>query len=150
MNKVQKLTFSVTLNEDFVKYESARVGDSKSAAAFARKIWDSDIHYTESCYLVTFDRAGKPNGFVQLSSGGTAGCIVDLKVVFNRAILMNAHSIILFHNHPSGSMKPSDADFNITKKIHSAGKIMDIPLNDHIILSPFNDEYYSFADNGEL
>lgn len=82
----------------------------------------------------------------QLSKGGMTGTIVDVRMVFKIALEQNATSIILSHNHPSGKLAPSDADIQITKKIKNAGKELDIPVLDHIIISERG--YYSFADEG--
>lgn len=82
----------------------------------------------------------------QLSKGGMTGTVVDVRMVFKTALEQNATSIILSHNHPSGKLAPSDADIQITKKIKNAGKELDIPVLDHIIISERG--YYSFADEG--
>lgn len=82
----------------------------------------------------------------QISLGGTAGTVVDAKIVFKKAIQGQASSIILVHNHPSGSLVPSQADINITKKLKVAGETLDIAVLDHLIISEKG--YYSFADEG--
>ncbi len=88
-------------------------------------------------------------GIADLSIGGTNGCLLDLKIVFQYAIKANASSIILAHNHPSGNLKPSTADISITKKVSDAANLLDIKLLDHLILSP-EDKYYSLSDEGDL
>ncbi len=82
----------------------------------------------------------------KISEGGTSGTVVDPKKIFKMGLLRQASSIILCHNHPSGNLKPSEADIKITKKIKEAGDIMDIKVLDHIIVSETS--YYSFADEG--
>ena len=94
------------------------------------------------------NRANKVLGFSKISSGGTSGTLVDVKIIFQIALKSNASSIILGHNHPSGNLKPSDADIRITRTIKEAGKMMEIPLVDHLILTDEN--YYSFADEGMI
>jgi DNA repair protein RadC len=81
-----------------------------------------------------------------LSKGGVSGTIADVKLIFKNALEHTASSIIVCHNHPSGNLDPSDQDRAITEKIRAAGKILDIGLLDHLIISDNN--YYSFADNG--
>ena len=83
-----------------------------------------------------------------ISKGGVAGTVVDTKIIFKAAIECLANAIILCHNHPSGNPKPSDPDLQITKKIKEIGKIMEIPVLDHIICC--DHDYYSFADQGLL
>jgi DNA repair protein RadC len=82
----------------------------------------------------------------QISLGGTAGTVVDAKIVFKKAIQGQASGIILVHNHPSGSLVPSQADISITKKLKVAGETLDIAVLDHLIISEKG--YYSFADEG--
>lgn len=84
----------------------------------------------------------------QLSAGGIASTVIDPRIVFRRALENKACAIILSHNHPSGTLKPSQADHEITRKIKEAGKHIDIQLLDHLIIS--NKGYFSFADEGVL
>ena len=85
---------------------------------------------------------------LNISEGGIAGTVADHKKIYKIALENNACSIILCHNHPSGNLKPSDADIKITKNIKEAGRIMEIPLADHLIFG--DNGYYSFADEGIL
>jgi DNA repair protein RadC len=84
----------------------------------------------------------------QLSKGGITGTVVDVRMVFKIAIEQNATSIVIVHNHPSGNFSPSQQDIDITKKIRSAGRTLDISINDHVIIS--ENGYFSFADEGIL
>lgn len=79
-----------------------------------------------------------------MSTGGITGTLVDVRLVFQGALLSNAVAMILTHNHPSGTLKAKA----ITKKIASAGETMDIKLLDHIIVT--EDDYFSFADENLL
>ncbi|HET6227201.1 MAG TPA: DNA repair protein RadC [Bacteroidia bacterium] len=83
-----------------------------------------------------------------ISRGGVAGTVVDTKIIFKTAVDHYASSIIICHNHPSGNLKPSEADIKVTKSIKEAGKIMEIPLLDHLIIT--EDSYYSFGDEGQI
>lgn len=83
-----------------------------------------------------------------VSSGGMSGTVADQRLIFKKALEESASGIILAHNHPSGSCKPSRDDISLTKKLKEAGKIMDIPILDHIIVTDTG--YYSFADEGIL
>ena len=80
-----------------------------------------------------------------ISRGGVSGTLVDPKMVFKPALEYLASSIILCHNHPSGNLKPSDADIKITGQLKEAGRSLEIPVLDHLIVA--DEEYYSFADN---
>jgi DNA repair protein RadC len=84
----------------------------------------------------------------QLSKGGITGTVVDSRLLFKVALEQNATSIILAHNHPSGTSIPSDADNQITKKIKTVGDSLDIRVLDHLIIT--QNGYYSYADSGMI
>ncbi len=94
------------------------------------------------------NRANKVLGIFIISTGGITATVVDIRLIFAAAIKANATSILLAHNHPSGATNPSVADKQITEKIVSAGKILDISVFDHLIITKHG--YFSFADNGLL
>jgi DNA repair protein RadC len=102
----------------------------------------------EEFWTILLNRANRLIKKEQVSSGGISGTVADPKVIFKSALDHYASSIILIHNHPSGNLKPSQADINLTNKMKEAGKLLEIPVLDHII---FGDEnYLSFADEGLL
>ena len=90
------------------------------------------------------NRANKILGIFTVSTGGVAGTVADPKVTFATALKGNASSIILAYNHPSGNLKPSEADRQLTNKLSQAGKLLDISVLDHLIITA--EEYFSFAD----
>ena len=83
-----------------------------------------------------------------ISNGGTTNVIADPKIIFKNALNLNATCIVLGHNHPSGNPRPSEDDRQLTKKLVSAGKLLDITVIDHIIIG--NERYYSFRDHGDM
>jgi DNA repair protein RadC len=83
-----------------------------------------------------------------VSIGGLSGTVADVRTIFQAALVANACSIILAHNHPSGNGTPSQADIQLTERMKGAGLIMEIPLLDHIIL--LSEGYFSMADQGML
>lgn len=122
------------------------VESSQNAYKFLKgKLADLDH---EQFWLVLLNRGNRVVGMHQVSAGGVAGTVVDPKLVFRAALDRKASAIILAHNHPSGTNKPSQADINLTKKLVQAGKLLEINVHDHIIISPTG--YYSFADDGLL
>jgi DNA repair protein RadC len=122
---------------------------SADAAQFFRTIFNADtIQWTEESAMITLNRANEVISVDKLSSGGTSGVIVDAKVVFTIALKLTGHSIILAHNHPSGNLKPSEQDIEITRKLRSGGDILDIRVLDHIILS--DSGYLSMSDEGYI
>lgn len=125
-----------------------RITNSGDAFNALFPLFDKDIiGFKEEFFLILLNRAKYVTGWLKISSGGTAGTIVDPKIIFVVALKTNADSIILGHNHPSGNLKPSDADIKITTRIQEAGKLFEISLLDHLIVSP-DGSYYSFADEG--
>ncbi|MHC5308910.1 JAB domain-containing protein [Myroides sp. LJL116] len=85
---------------------------------------------------------------VCLSKGGLICTIVDLRILFKAALDHRATSLILIHNHPSGNLIPSEADFAVTKRIQAGASTLDIRVLDHVIIS--SEGFYSFADKGEI
>lgn len=124
-----------------------KITKSKDAEEIFREIWNKDtIELQETFYVLFLDRSNSTIGYLLLSLGGIAGTVVDTKLIFASAIQSAASSIILAHNHPSGNLKPSEADISLTKKIKEGAKLLDILLFDHLILTA--EGYYGFADDG--
>ena len=98
--------------------------------------------------VILLNRANRVLKIDVISIGGVSGTVVDPKVIFKKALAVQASSIILAHNHPSGTLKPSQADLGITKKLVKAGESLDIKVIDHIIVAEGG--YYSFADEGRI
>jgi DNA repair protein RadC len=104
---------------------------------------------THEVFVVAFlNRSNKIIHIETISEGGITATVVDTRIILKKALEQNAVSIVLCHNHPSGSLKPSKADEHLTEKIKQAALILDINLIDHVIVS--EDGYYSFADEGIL
>jgi DNA repair protein RadC len=102
----------------------------------------------EEFWILLLSRNNKVIAKELISKGGLSGTVADPKIIFNVALLHQASSIILAHNHPSGNLKPSQQDIDLTKKLHQAGKILDINVFDHLIIT--DDGFMSFADEGLL
>lgn len=105
-------------------------------------------HRREVFAVLFLNRANKVNHFEIVSEGGMTGTVADPRIILKKALEQDAVSLVLCHNHPSGSLKPSRADEELTKKIKEAAKYFDIAILDHLIVS--EDGYYSFADEGIL
>ncbi len=111
------------------------------------KMHINDDNY-EQFFVIMLNQSNRILKTQVISEGGIAGTVVDPKKIFKAAIESNATGIILGHNHPSGSLAPSEPDKKLTKKLVSAGALLDIRVLDHVILG--GEDYYSFADNGEI
>lgn len=120
-----------------------------SSADVATYLQTSLRDYKHEVFAVIFlNRANKINEFKIISEGGITGTVADPRIILKKALEQDAVSIILCHNHPSGSLKPSRADEELTYKIKEAAKYFDIKVLDHLIVG--DDGYYSFADEGIL
>lgn len=125
-----------------------RAGDA--VEIFRAQFAEGEIELREIFYVMYLNRANRVLGVRRISEGSVAGCICEPGHVFAGAILANAAGIVLCHNHPSGNLAPSEADKQITKQIREGAKLLGFQLVDHIILSPEEDKYYSFAEEGTL
>jgi DNA repair protein RadC len=121
-----------------------RITSSRDAFEILFPIF-SDLNHEEFWVLI-LNRGNYVKGKHLISKGGQAGTVADPKVIFKLALEENAASIILAHNHPSGNLKPSQEDLNLTKKFIEAGKMLDLFVVDHLIMA--DKLFYSFADEG--
>ncbi|MES2545125.1 MAG: DNA repair protein RadC [Bacteroidota bacterium] len=126
--------------------ELQKITSSKSIFELMQPIIGELSH--EEFWVLYLNNSNKVISKSQLSKGGITGTIVDVRLVFKMALEMGATSIILCHNHPSGNLKASDADKQITKKLKTAGQSLDIQILDHLIVT--ENSYFSFADGGIL
>jgi DNA repair protein RadC len=126
-----------------------RVNNSSDAEKIFRTNWSADIELVEEFNVLFLNRANYVKGIFRLSRGGLTGTVADPRILFATALKGLAVGIIAGHNHPSGSIKPSSQDIELTKKLKEIGKLHDITLVDHIILTPHSG-FYSFADEGML
>lgn len=102
----------------------------------------------EEFWVLYLNRANKVISKKSISKGGITGTVADPRIIFKTAIDQLATSVVLCHNHPSGSLKPSNADIELTKKIKTGGEMLDVTVLDHLVIT--NKGYYSFADEGIL
>lgn len=112
-------------------------------------LWDLDtIELQEEFKVLLLNRANEVLGIYPLSKGGITGTVVDSRLIFAVALKCNATGILLCHNHPSGNLKPSDADITLTRSIKKCADFLDITLIDHLIIT--RNGYYSFSNEGKL
>jgi DNA repair protein RadC len=134
----------VQLKRDVVL--KAKITSSQNSADFFREIWDDTIDIYESFFVIYLNQASNTIGWYKVSQGGITGTVADPRLIIKKALDILATGFIMCHNHPSGNLKPSEADIALTKKIKSGAEFLDIRLIDHIILT--TDGYYSFNDSG--
>ncbi len=112
------------------------VASAKQAYDVLWQTWDKNkVELQEQFKVLLLNRGGKAVGIYELSTGGIAGTVADPRLIFMAALKANACSVILAHNHPSSNLKPSRADEELTRKIKEAGKLLDINVLDHIIVT---------------
>jgi DNA repair protein RadC len=121
----------------------------RSSSDLAQYLRANIKDYSYEVFAVVFlNKANKVNHFKIISRGGITGTVADPRIILKSALEEGATSIVLCHNHPSGNLKPSRADEDLTHKIKEAAKYFDITVMDHIIVS--EEGYYSFSDEGIL
>lgn len=127
-----------TLKKIQSDFPQQKIHTPQDAANFIRQFYSDDIEIWESVFLLTLNRNNVTTGFAKISQGGTAGTVIDVKIIAKYAVDNLASGVILAHNHPSGNLTPSQQDIAITKKIKEGLKLLDIELCDHIILTATN------------
>ena len=109
---------------------------------------EGTICYKEYFKVLFLNQANQVLGYTLISEGGITETSVDVRIILQAALLTNSVALVLAHNHPSGSMKPSRQDMDITKQVKEAARLMRITVIDHLILT--DEGYYSFSDEGQL
>lgn len=127
-------------------FEKKKITCSRDVADFFTPLLGDLSH--EEFWVLLLDRGNKIIDHFMISQGGISGTIIDVRIILKKALGKLASSLILCHNHPSGTMAASDADLKITRKIKNAGDLMDISVLDHIIIG--QNRYLSLADEGLL
>lgn len=123
------------------------VHNSEEAYQLFMKHWDIDsLELQEQAKVIFLNGRAAVLGLYNLSTGGTSGTVIDIKLVMTAALKINASKIIIAHNHPSGTLRPSDSDIKITEKLVLAGKLLDISVDDHLIITASG--YVSLSDKG--
>ncbi|WP_373059976.1 RadC family protein [Zunongwangia sp. H14] len=146
--KVNEIAISYSGNIKAKSYP--KITSSRDAAAILFEHWDkNNIELQESFKMLLLNNSNKVKGIYTLSTGGITGTLVDVRIVFAVVLKSLTTAVILSHNHPSGTLRPSEADKSLTQKIKRAGELLDIKVLDHLILTSEGD-YFSFADEGLL
>jgi len=147
---MKQLTQVAEINVSYfpANYKQPIILSSLDAFVEIFPFYPSNIIGLQEHFIVAYlNQCNRIIGVYSMSKGGITGTIADIRIIFGTALKVAACSMILSHNHPSGNLKPSNADLEITRKILDAGKLLDIKVKDHIIVSPQN-QYLSFADEG--
>ena len=133
------------------KGDDVHITSSKMAFESILPHYPKDTIALQEQFLIMYlNRVNKVIGVYHAFTGGITSTVVDIRIILAVALKSMACGMIISHNHPSGVIKPSLADNELTNKIKEASRLMDIELLDHIIVSPDRKTYYSFKDEGEL
>jgi DNA repair protein RadC len=148
---VKAVTLSAALElgrrrQELPLLEKTVVRESRDVAGYLRSLLRDHQH--EVFVVVFLNRAHKINHVEIISEGGITGTVADPRIILKKALEENAVSLILCHNHPSGNLRPSKADEELTIKIREAARFLDIRVIDHLIVS--DEGYFSFADEGMI
>lgn len=130
------------------EFTKTKISSSSAAANFARQFYFDDLTIYESFFMILLNNSNNTIGYVKISQGGITGTLVDIRIVAKYCIDTLATGVILVHNHPSGTLKPSVGDKQVTEKIKKALDLFDCKVLDHIILT--EKYFYSFNDNNIL
>lgn len=124
-----------------------KISHSNDACQILKQSWnESKLELVEQFKVMLLNRANKVLGILEVSTGGITGTVADPRLIFVAALKAGATGIILAHNHPSGNLNPSQQDIDLTRKIKEGGKLLEIQLLDHLIIT--SESYYSFSDEG--
>lgn len=129
--------------------ERHKITSSFNASSLFKTLIGDDIEVREVFYIMLLNRANDVLAVQRISEGSQSGTTIDMRIILKSAIDLLAHGVILCHNHPSGNLKPSQADAELTRKVNKALELVDIKLLDHIIISP-SGNFYSMKDNLDI
>ncbi len=156
MERKNKTTGWTSVSEIEITYKSKikaadrpQVKHSSDCYQLFLQTWDDGkLDLIEQFKMMLLNRNNRVLGILEISTGGMTTTVVDPKIIFGAALKAAACAIVLCHSHPSGSLRPSASDEQLTAELSKAAKYIDIRMLDHIILT--RDNYFSFADNGML
>ena len=149
-NKLFKVAeVQLTYKPTFKAVDRPKITKAHDAYPVLLDSWDRDqISLIEEFKILLLNRRNNVLGIAAISKGGVSETVVDAKVIFSIALKCCASGVILCHNHPSGELFAGKEDVGITTKLKAAGKLLDIQVLDHLIIS--KDGFYSFADAGMM
>lgn len=147
-NYLKSTAVRFNLVREVTEMKRVKIRDSYSVYDFIKPLYDDCMGTHERFTIITLNNANNVVGFREISDGGITGTIVDIRLVAKYALDSLAVAIILVHNHPSGNLKPSDSDIQLTNKIKKGFEYLDIEILDHLIIT--DKDYFSFKDNKML
>ena len=156
MENVQNLSLLNTVAEVELIYKTTvkpsqrpQLKTSQDCYELLKLTWDENkIKFVEQFKVILLNKAQRVLEIYEMSSGGVSGTVADPRLIFIAALKTNTVNVVLAHNHPSGNLRPSKSDEELTHKIKQGGILLEIKVIDHIIIS--SEGYFSFADEGYM
>lgn len=145
---MKKKAVEYTIHAKKQDFSIAKIKNSQDSYNYAKQLYSDDINIYESGYIILLNQASNVMGYAKISQGGLSNTVIDIRLIARYAIDVLAASVILVHNHPSGSVLPSSCDNELTRRVAQGLKLLNIKLLDHLIIS--EDKYYSFSDEGAI
>jgi DNA repair protein RadC len=147
-NKLYQVAeIQLTYKSNVKPSQRPKISGSRDAYTILKENWDQGkIEFVEQFKAMFTNRANRVLGILDVSTGGVTGTVADPRVIFAAGIKAGACGVIVAHNHPSGNLLASQSDIELTKRLKEAGKILEIQLLDHVIVT--SEGYFSFADEG--
>lgn len=145
---MKKKAVEYTIKATKQDFSIAKIKNSQDSYNFARQFYNDDINIYESSFIMLLNHASNVMGYAKISQGGICGTMVDVRIIAKYAIECLATSVILIHNHPAGTLRPSCEDDRLTQAVYQGLKLLNINLLDHLIIS--DNGYYSYSDDGKL
>jgi len=147
MNVVKEMDYCY-LKKEKSSFPKTQIKSSLDAYNVIKEFYHDDIDIYESFFILLVNQGLHTTGYAKISQGGVGGTIVDVKIVAKYVVDSLCSNVIVAHNHPSGSLKPSGSDIEVTKKLKAMLKYFDCKILDHVILT--SEGFFSFADQGLL
>ena len=147
-NQFKDFVGELTLNYKRTKLPIQKISSSKEVIEFVRPFFQEAIDDHEICKIIHLNRANKVVNIHHLSEGIESSCLVSIKDIARHAIILKVSGVIMIHNHPSGTLRFSEADIKLSKKIKEALQFFEISLLDSLVIT--REGYESMADNGIL
>ena len=149
LTQIAELTVSYQVTPDFEKLPV--ITTSVQAYEFMYSFFPpGTIALQEHFFVAYLNRANKVIGVYHTSVGGISSTVSDPRLILGTALKLAASNLLLAHNHPSGNMRPSIADKELTRRLVEGARLLDLSVLDHLIVGPTRGDYYSFADEGQL
>lgn len=146
--KTNLCEYKIVCKEVETPYKRIKIKDARDVADYIRPFISETLMVHETFMVIGLNKANNTVGWGIVSQGGLSSVLVDIRILMKMALDMCCNSIILCHNHPSGTLLPSAEDRTLTRRVASACELVDLRLLDHVIVT--REDYYSFANHGEL